>query len=387
VFLDPGIGSNALYRFPMSERESAALSEILCAGLACVDIELLGCTVPRTVESIAPFRTPRYTAGGSAAQASRALAVLGFRTAAAYAAADDAHGRALVDMLRTEHVEPIPASSEGDTPLAVLPVFDDGRRACFVSLGAAQTITQEALVPNAILHAHLRAFHFGYPHLLPKLQGTALHKLLSRVRRKAPHALISLDVNGALTAEDCAQVLRPALRLVDIMHANLEEACVISALYDPAKSLLLKKNDAHALVDWFLREGAAVCCVTCGRDGVFAGSVRIRDSDKRTSLVLHRPAFSLLCGTAVNTSGAGDAFASGALAGMMTTQPQPGVPVSLSAKDLADIADSGLASAVNRLDGAFGHKEFKSQRHPIMIDALVSNLLERSRIHPRTELL
>jgi sugar/nucleoside kinase (ribokinase family) len=199
--------------------------------------------------------------------------------------------------------------------------------------------------------------------------------------------LISLDVNGALTAEDCAQVLRPALPVVDIMHANLEEACVISDLYDPAKSLSLKTKDAHALVDWFLREGAAVCCVTCGRDGVFAGSVRIRDADKPTSLVLHRPSFSLLCGTAVNTSGAGDAFASGALAGLMRTQQQTGGPVSLSAKDLADVADSGLASAVNRLDGAIDRKEFNPQRHPIMIDELVSNLFQRSRIHPRAELL
>jgi sugar/nucleoside kinase (ribokinase family) len=331
------------------------LPEVLCAGLACVDMELLACALPATVEAITPYSHARYAAGGCAPQTARALAALALRTAAVYPAADDAHGRTLRDLLAAAHVAPHPVAADGrPTALAVLPVFPDGRRGCYVSLGANEAVAAAALAPSALLHAGLRAFHCGYPHLLPNVQGAALRALLDRVRAAAPAAVVSLDVNGADRCEAGAGVLTAALPAVDLLHANLEEACVISGLAPPSAAGGLGAEDVAGLVHWFCDAATAAApacpaspcftvCVTCGKDGVSVG--RVGDGGARRN-VLHRAAYAISGRVDVNSSGAGDSFAAGSLAGLL----QAGDLASTSDAALAGVADAGLASALNTLE-------------------------------------
>jgi sugar/nucleoside kinase (ribokinase family) len=371
--------------------------EVVCAGVACVDVELGGCAVPATLESITHFERTRYAAGGSAPQTSRAFASLGFPTVAVYPAADDAHGRALAGMLVAAGVAARPTVDGcSDTALAVLPVFTDGRRGCYVSLGANLTITADSLVPDdadprtlphssPLLHEYLRAFHLGYPHLLPRIQGAALRKLLERVRRRAPYALISLDVNGADVAEGSVSserdVLSSALPLVDVVHANAEEACVISGLDGGgARAATLGYSEMASLARWFVDRGARAAFVTCGKDGVIAAGRCVEAGDGGV-VTLHRSAFSLRDGIAVNASGAGDSFAAGAVAGMLEFATGDNRPLgSLTHGVLRRVADAGLASAVHRLDPMEAGTETG-------IVCLLEKLKGRPRIATRLELV
>ena len=83
----------------------------------------------------------------------------------------------------------------------------------------------------------IRALHVGYPHLLRELRGSGLASMLAEgaalltASAGAP-PLVSVDVNGATlgAAADADGVLGPALPLVDLLHANLEEACHLAGV-------------------------------------------------------------------------------------------------------------------------------------------------------------
>lgn len=332
------------------------LPEVLCAGLACVDMELLSCAVPATVEAITKYGGVRYTAGGCAPQAARALAALGLRAAAAYPAADDAHGRTLRELLEKDGVQAFPVKVEGQpTALAVLPVFSDGRRGCFVSLGANEAITASALVPDSLLHNGLRAFHVGYPHLLPKVQGVALGELLRRVSKTLPSTAISLDVNGANADESTTNVLTAALRYVDLLHANLEEACTISGKASPLTAGALGRDEIEGIMQWMCQRSteserpyeSSSVFITCGKDGVFAGHLANRLGQSNL-LIIHREAFALTDGTEVNSIGAGDAFAAGTIIGFLHGKVQK-----VREDELSTLADAGLLSARALLDSTY----------------------------------
>ncbi len=89
---------------------------------------------------------------------------------------------------------------DGDlqTAIAVLPVYGNGKRDCFANLGA--NLEFSLMDAKGVLRSigqergetPLAAVHFGYPHFLPKLQGSELKTLLDYARRALGHPLISL---------------------------------------------------------------------------------------------------------------------------------------------------------------------------------------------------
>ena len=75
------------------------------------------------------------------------------------------------------------------TSMAVLPVFKSGKRGCFVNLACNDGFTPEEMlgqVDRAVQSSTTptRAFLFGYPHLMPKMQGELLKSMLSSARQK-----------------------------------------------------------------------------------------------------------------------------------------------------------------------------------------------------------
>lgn len=353
------------------EDDQYVLPTVVCAGLACVDMELRSCEVPLTRETVTRFGSVTYALGGSAPQTARALALFGVHVAAVYPVADDAHGRMLSELLRNAGVTPhaVALSFATSTSLAVLPVFTDGGRGCFVSLGANLEVEALDLCKPDLIHDGLGAFHFGYPHLMPKVQDDSLRNMFDHVRAKAPRVLLSLDLNGADISEGEKAVVSSALAVTNIVHANLEEACIISGLTQPGNAEAMSANDILKLVKWFCDTGGSsspvVVCITCGRDGVVTGSGT--GDDFRA---VHRPAYAIRDVVEINASGAGDAFAAGALMGLMLLRRKQDCANdangsiqntcsnndyvverrSMSQEDLSFVADAGLFSALLRLD-------------------------------------
>lgn len=451
---------------------------VLCSGVACVDMELSGCQVPTSIESVTPYQRTEYRAGGSAPQTARAFVALGQDGVhAVYPAYPDAHGEALHRMLSDAGVivhaivpsVSTPTSGEckpGDTAkadsvcddrdgtrqdntdtsctaLAVLPLLQDGRRACFVSLGAClQASTFDMFPPETdMLHAGLEVFHFGYPHLLPHMQGQALRDLLVRVRENCPQCIISVDVNGADAAKaengaSSSDVLLPALSVCDVVHANLDEAFAILPASCAGKVTRkttsapsadeLSAAEAAAVALWFVdnEHGAWVSCVTAGRDGVFVASRQSKNAEAATTVgveparvifhdametgdghdhrgatnaAVHVRAIAVTDGVTVNASGAGDAFCAGAVAcvarlfkgGRLCRRQRPcsGAPRAMleveSVDDTYDvlsrIGTAGVASALHRLDPV------SADCGPVGIEELIERTAARERIASRWE--
>lgn len=308
---------------------------------------------PKTLEAVTSFSHTSFAPGGSAPQTALALSSLSISVAVLTHIGKDPHGETLRNLLNRAGVDTSTLiETNNHTSLAVLPLLTDGRRGCFVSLGCNLSATPEAILPKAIIDrcitAQLRVFHFGYPHLMPHLQGNSLRSLLETVKREAPSVLLSIDVNGADRKEtpEC-QVLLPALEMVAAIHANLEEACVITGLESPESASRLSADKIKPIVEWFTDNGAGIALVTCGKDGVFAATSkhpsRVSLSKQlEADVFVHRAAFAVSESVEINASGAGDAFTAGVLAELAQ---------SLGGNGLVRLADCGLASALHRIDG------------------------------------
>ena len=311
---------------------------VICAGLSCLDLELHNTRPPETLEQITSFSHTTQTPGGSAPQTSISLSALRVPTTILTLLGLDAHAETLLTLLDRSGVDTrqVVRDSSLSTALSVLPVFTDGRRGCFVTLGSNAHTTADRLLSmlDGVDTSQTRVFHFGYPHLMPLLQGAVLAGLLARVRARVPGVRLSLDLNGADAAESARGVLAPALRAVDFVHANLEEACVVSGLHGAGAAAALGVRGAERVVRWFAREGLVVA-VTAGKNGVFMG---------KGDAVVYRRAFEVEEGVVVNASGAGDAF----VAGVLAVMAREGMA------DVSLLADAGMASALKRIESGFG---------------------------------
>jgi len=238
--------------------------QFICCGLSTVDMQLEACQVPLHLEHVTPFECTTSTAGGSAPQTALALESLqlsqlgnGNNVAVLTAVGRDEHADTLRTRLARRGINTagvVTVDEVYPTALAILPLYVDGRRGCFFTLGANLVATPENLLraaedanlvpaqltasassPNTLMGQRnnierLGAFHFGYPHLMPKLQNENLSRLFNSVRSRAPSVLLSLHVNGASSSEATQAVLLPSLSHVAFIHANLEEAATLTGV-------------------------------------------------------------------------------------------------------------------------------------------------------------
>lgn len=146
-----------------------------------------------------------------------------------------------------------------------------------------------------------------------------------RLARDLPGGpVISLDLNGVSPGEDAASrheaILAPALRWVDILHANLEEA---EAIVGPLGVADLGDR-LRALAEWFLGKGVAIVTITLGAQGSFTAvtgkSARLtaclslaRNAGAWAGQHVRAAAFASSPESKVNANGAGDSFIGGLL--------------------------------------------------------------------------
>ena len=311
-----------------------------------------------------------------------AAQALGVEAAVLTIAGDDFHGDELERIYADQGIDTtlLMRKSEVTTALAVLPVFEAGGRGCWVDLSANDQLTPEAMLgalsePSAApLRRSVRAVHVGYPHLLSGLQGDALREwlraaaaLLSSDSEAGEEAdlrggpLLSVDVNGATLGEfaDADRVLDPAYPLIDMLHANLEEACHITGVTPAPEEADASVETLRALVAPLLASGVAVVAITLGANGAFVAVTEDAERLRRTDALAQGAA--AWCGAHVllpalpvdgelNANGAGDAFTAGLLAAMLfRDEPRDGAQRALSLKAAVGVA---LGAARQRVDSA-----------------------------------
>lgn len=397
---------------------------IICAGLACVDMQLLSATGGDGGESIETFAGERSMGGGSVSMACKTLArlchvdplddeymqitppVVNTVVPLCKVGFDDS-GDKLISLLDqtgsscrnvdTKYVKNARnRDPDGRTALAVLPIYKDGRRGCFFDAASNDTFTDTDMVEmiedlnNTTSNddGNSRSFGamlFGYPHLLPKMQGEALAHIFSKARSVMEDGgIIVLDLNGvssqegnfkqtpwgsmcSVTALQSDPVLGPALSHVDILHLNEEELVNLTGAQfdDDDASGSEEKNDAalQSATSLFLKCGVAVVAVTRGKKGCY---IACNDEERFASSKLlpntwigekiKVEATLLPPDTSINSNGAGDAFTSGLLVAAMlrhtglcmqytSSPPKPSPAKPFSDTDLDLSMDTSFDSA------------------------------------------
>ncbi|CAB9497496.1 pfkB family carbohydrate kinase [Seminavis robusta] len=329
-----------------------AKTTIICAGLSCLDLQLIGCTKSGQAEAIEQYEKAVHCAGGSASMAATTLALL---------CDDDIHvltklgkdlnGQVMLDFYRQAGAKTDLCIQDEmvSTAMAVLPIFKEGGRACFFNLAANNGFTTEELLGQLNKLSAAKAFLFGYPHLLPKMQGEPLKSMLESIRTKFGHdILIGVDLNGVSADNHRPELLAPAMDQIDVLHLNEEEAEILAGVQ---KDDLFSGDETLQQVTAALhQQGCAVVLLSLGSKGSYISvtpdSSRlsqcppiVRDNWKAQSAV-RVPAFAVAENN-VNANGAGDALFSGFCYAAATmegaTLEQAGTFASLVARQRCDV--------------------------------------------------
>lgn len=375
---------------------------IICAGLACVDMQLNQASGGDGGEAIETFEGETSIGGGSVSMACKTLARLchGAPLDDGYMqitppvvnavvpickVGKDSAGDKLISLLencgeacRNVETKYIKAARDRDpnarTALSVLPIYKDGRRGCFFDAASNMTFSPLELVemvssfssggasrgPSVDFshlseddienyHADLEqmipicgAFLFGYPHLLPMMQGEKLLQVFLEARSSMIEGgIIVLDLNGVskVTFKNKTRtvaelksdpVIGAALDQVDLLHLNEDELVMLTGC--ELKGTMEDEIAIANAVNLFLLAGVAIVAVTRGKQGCFVACndvERFRRSMLPASWVdctARVSAVELPPGTIINSNGAGDAFTAGFLVAMMLRHTGLAVP-------------------------------------------------------------
>jgi len=345
---------------------------VTCVGLSCLDMLLLESATPATPEHICTFSGVKNVPGGSVCNTARALCRISVPTAVLTVVGEDAFGHELLDQMSSfgANTQLVVRSRSVSTSLSILPVFRNGGRGCFVDLGANLAMDKSLILgtdPEKVLVA-LRSshiVHFGYPHLLPKLQGVELEEFILEIRdtnTPANGPIFTMDINGVSSSDP--NVLCAPLKHTGLLHANLEEAHLLARKAHLTESANLSRGDIEQMGDFFLEQGLAIVAITLGAEGCF---LKINSDHAVLHRNLGRFANPFLDNAgefvfqkafeaegSINATGAGDSFTAGMLAALHDTEwISSNVSPSRTGLDL--LARAGAASSLWQIDTAKSH--------------------------------
>jgi 2-dehydro-3-deoxygluconokinase len=239
---------------------------------------------------------PRYLQGfgGDTSNMVIAAARLGARAAYVSRVGDDAFGRMLLDLWRSEDVstEGIAVDPAAHTGVYFVTHGASGHVFSYLRAGSAASRMRPDDLPLALLRASRFVQASGISLAISANAADAV--LAAFAEARAAGAQVALDSNLRLKLWPLARaraIIGAAIGLADYFFPSLEDAEALSGLADP-----------EAIVDWAHRLGARVVLLKLGPRGVL-----VSDGTRRESIAG-------LSVQAVDATGAGDCFCGAALA-------------------------------------------------------------------------
>ncbi len=227
------------------------------------------------------------TTGGGASNAAATFGSLGFKAAAMCKVGDDSPGRDVkLDLKRFGVSQRLVKTVKGDTGYSSLLTMKDGERTVLVYRGVSAKFT-----PADISWSSLENTRWVY---LTSLGGNM--SLTSRIIRAAHKAEAKVAWNpGGRELKKRMKAIRPLLPMIDILNMNLEEA-----------QMLTGKKDLKAIFK-AMHSDETVRLITDGTSGSYAHC---------NGQIIHAATTKA---KAISRTGAGDAFGSGFVSGIMKT--------------------------------------------------------------------
>jgi sugar/nucleoside kinase (ribokinase family) len=234
--------------------------------------------------------------GGCASNAAVDLAKLGIRAAVCGRVGDDVFGRFVSETLVAHGVD-VSALKVDDvratSQTLIVNVQGEDRR--FIhSFGANKGLTAADL--DAVLGSPVRILYLGGYLILPSLEHEALAERFSRARKAGIRTVLDVVTPGP---GDYLRLLREVLPETDVFLPNSDEAALILGETDPVRQALT-----------FRDLGARRVVITRGDQG----AVSVSD-DFRARLGTYPV-------PAIDSSGGGDAFDAGYIAGLLDGLPE-----------------------------------------------------------------
>lgn len=269
--------------------------DVICLGEALIDFVS---TAPVKSVADAPAFVP--AAGGAPANVAVALARLGVKTGFVGKVGDDPFGRHLARTFAENGVDTtcLLLDTTARTALAFVALDEVGHPdfVFFRHPSADMLLRREDLDPDYITGA--RALHTGSIILTAEPSRSTVVEAMRLAR--AADRLVCLDPNVRLSLwhgeEELRQVILPLLSLADVVKLSEEDLATLVGV-----------GDAAAGSAKVLEHGAKLVVVTLGKDGCFCRNARV---------AFGVPGYRV---PVVDTTGAGDAFAAGLLAGLLSS--------------------------------------------------------------------
>ncbi len=231
----------------------------------------------------------RLTVAGTAGGTAIDCAKLGLRTRAVGAVGDDEKADFVLQTLSRHKVDIALMRRLPGTPTSatILNVRPNGDRPALHQRGASDAFTLTETDYPAALDA--RFVHVGGMPLLAKFDGAPTTKLLKAA--KSAGRTTTFDLLSATSAT--IDVLSPSLPYIDYFVPSVEDARVMSGL-----------DSAEDAARFFLDRGARNCLLTTGEEGCLVAT---------PETIFRLPAFDV---EVKDTTGCGDAFTAGLVAGL-----------------------------------------------------------------------
>lgn len=231
---------------------------------------------------------PSFTIGGGAANAAVTFARAGFKTAALIKVGDDEAGKSIINALEEERVKVFPAVDKKlGTGYSTILLNPGGERTILVYRGAAGNFA-----PKDIGRAALRA---KWAYIAPGTLDISLMKnIIATLKRGG--AKIAMNPSKKYVEMGMTK-LKDLLRQLDVVVVNREEASRLTGVDYKKNRAIFKKFDEVVPGIAVMTDGSSGSLVSDGRY-IYRASVF-----KEKALV--------------DRTGAGDAFASGFVAGLI----------------------------------------------------------------------
>ena len=265
---------------------------VLTVGIHIVDI--LGRPVPGIPDGqgIALLDEIRMTVAGTSAGTAIDMARLGLNITTIGVIGNDELGRWLELKMRTEGVDTVGLSVDPTKPTSatMLPIRPNGERPALHVKGANTSLSLDHIDWDLIEAADY--VHVGGTCLLDKFDGEPTAEVLRRAQ--AGGAITSLDMLGMPDA-DFDRLFGPALPHLDWFLPNDDDARMVSG-----------RDDLTEAVAWLGDQGVGGTVLTLGAEGA---SYTPKGGDE-----IRVPAYDI---DVVDTTGCGDAFSAGFIAGLV----------------------------------------------------------------------
>ncbi len=245
----------------------------------------------RRLLSTAALEITAREAGGSGANTAIGVAQLGYKAAYGGCVGSDDFGLALSDALLAGGVTPHFGQADVDTGVCLVLTTPDAQRTMHTCLGASQYFSPELVNVDAIAQSKI-LYVTGYL-WDTKLQQDAVEHAMSAARNAG--RLVAFSLSDAFCIARHREAFENLLSShVDVVFGNEQEALAISG-----------KDDVFEASKWLAEQTGHLAIITRGPDGCL-----FTDANGITEIA----AFAT---EAIDTTGAGDMFASAALCGLV----------------------------------------------------------------------